>query len=51
MELLRALPKVRQISMYATARDILNKTDEELLGLKAGLDMVYVGLESGSDEI
>lgn len=45
-------PRVRQISMYATARDILNKTDEELLRLKkAGLDMVYVGLESGSDEI
>lgn len=45
-------PKLRQITMYATARDILNKTDSELEQLhKAGLDMVYVGLESGSDVV
>lgn len=45
-------PKLRQITMYATARDILNKTQEELNSLKeAGLDMLYVGLESGSDVI
>lgn len=48
----RLFPRLRQITMYATARDILGKTDEELKSLhEAGLDMVYVGLESGSDEI
>ncbi len=48
----RLFPRLRQITMYATARDILGKTDEELANLHAaGLDMVYVGLESGSDEI
>lgn len=45
-------PKLRQITMYATARDILGKTEEELKSLHdAGLDMLYIGLESGSDII
>ncbi|MDO4754335.1 MAG: radical SAM protein, partial [Bacillota bacterium] len=45
-------PKLRQITMYATARDILGKSMEELESLhKAGLDMLYIGLESGSDAI
>ncbi|MFV0314988.1 MAG: radical SAM protein [Anaerotignum sp.] len=45
-------PEVERISVYAAPRDILNKTPEELRRLKeAGLDMVYMGLESGSDEV
>lgn len=45
-------PNLERVTSYATAQDILRKSDEELRALKeAGLDMVYVGLESGSDEI
>ncbi|MDY3051734.1 MAG: radical SAM protein [Ndongobacter sp.] len=45
-------PYLRQITCYATAQDILRKSDEELCHLrKAGLDMLYVGLESGSNAI
>ncbi len=45
-------PKLRTLTMYATAQDILHKTDEELKALhEAGLDMLYIGLESGSDEV
>ena len=46
------LRNVPRISCYAKALDILRKTDEELQNLaKAGLDIVYMGLESGSNKI
>ena len=46
----KALPKVKKISAYAHAKDILRKTDEELRELaEAGFTMVYVGIESGDD--
>jgi len=46
------LKNVQRISSYAKALDILRKTDEELKQLAdAGLDIVYMGLESGSSEI
>lgn len=42
----------QRISCYAKALDILRKTDEELKQLaSAGLDIVYMGLESGSSKI
>lgn len=45
-------PEVERISVYGAPRDILHKTPEELKQLKdAGLDMVYMGLESGADEV
>lgn len=45
-------PEVERISVYGAPKDILNKTPEELKKLKAaGLDMVYMGLESGADEV
>lgn len=45
-------PEVERISVYAAPMDILHKTPEELQQLKAaGLDMVYMGLESGSDNV
>lgn len=45
-------PKVRRVSTYALPRDILAKTKEELKELKeAGLNLVYVGIESGDDEV
>jgi len=45
-------PKVERISVYGAPKDILGKTPEELKTLKAaGLDMVYMGLESGDDNV
>lgn len=45
-------PFCERVTAYATARDILRKTDEELLALKKeGLSMVYVGAESGDPVI
>lgn len=44
--------EVQYISMFARASDVLRKTDEELLRLKAmGMDRLCLGLESGSDEV
>lgn len=45
-------PEVERISMYGAPRDILVKKPSELEKLKAaGLYMVYMGIESGSDAI
>lgn len=45
-------PEVERISIYGAPQDILAKSPEDLKTLKdAGLDMVYMGLESGSDEV
>ena len=45
-------PSVKRITSYAGPKDILSKTPEELKAIKlAGLDMVYMGVESGNDEI
>jgi radical SAM superfamily enzyme YgiQ (UPF0313 family) len=47
-----AFPSLRRVSAYAKPRDIETKTSAELQDLKAaGLDLVYVGLESGSDQV
>ena len=46
------LRNVQRVSSYAKALDILRKTDEELKKLAdSGLDIVYMGLESGSSKI
>ncbi len=46
------LKNVPRVSSYAKSLDILRKTDEELKRLaEAGLDIVYMGLESGSSKI
>lgn len=43
---------LERITAYATAKDILRKSDDELRELREhGIEMVYVGYESGSDEI
>lgn len=45
-------PEVERISVYGAPKDILGKTPEELHTLReAGLDMVYMGLESGADAV
>ena len=46
------LRDVKRISCYAKSLDILRKTDKELKQLaEAGLDIVYMGLESGDSNI
>ena len=46
------LPWVRRITTYGAAKDVLQKTPEELLLLQQhGLEMVYLGAESGSDKV
>ncbi len=46
------LPQARRVSLYANARAIRSKTREQLTELKdLGLDRVYMGLESGNDEV
>lgn len=45
-------PNLKKVSAYAHARDILNKSDEDLKQLAdAGFTMVYVGIESGDDQV
>lgn len=45
-----AFPRLKRISAYATAMNLLRKTDEELLRLReAGLVQLYIGPESGDD--
>lgn len=45
-------PEVERISVYGAPKDILHKTPEDLKRLKdAGLDMVYMGMESGDDQV
>ncbi len=45
-------PDLESVRAYASARDVLAKTPEELAKMRAmGLDMVYIGLESGSDKV
>jgi radical SAM superfamily enzyme YgiQ (UPF0313 family) len=46
------LPRVRRISSYCLPRNLRNKSVAELLALReAGLSLVYVGAESGDDEV
>ncbi|MBE7441005.1 MAG: B12-binding domain-containing radical SAM protein [Flavobacteriales bacterium] len=45
-------PKLQRISTYATPTNIIRKSAQELHELKnAGLDLLYVGIESGDDEV
>jgi radical SAM superfamily enzyme YgiQ (UPF0313 family) len=45
-------PDLKQVSCYACCEDILRKADEELLDLReAGLNLVFIGLESGDQEV
>ena len=51
-ELSAALPRLARVSCYATPANLLRKSVEELRTLRdAGLSLLYVGLESGSDLI
>ncbi len=47
-----SFPKLLQVGIYATPRSLLDKTPKTLAGLRAaGLETVYMGLESGSDAV
>ncbi len=46
------LPQVETIAMYASVKNIENKTDEELVRLRAaGINELNIGLESGFDPV
>lgn len=45
-------PECRRVGVYSRAAHLLRKSKEELRALKdAGLGIVYIGAESGSDEV
>ena len=45
-------PQTKRVTTYGAAKDVLQKTPEELRLLRQhGLEMVYIGAESGSDKV
>ncbi|MFR5262680.1 MAG: B12-binding domain-containing radical SAM protein [Christensenellales bacterium] len=45
-------PECKRVSVYGTARDINRKSDAELMELlDAGIEMIYMGAESGSQKV
>jgi len=52
LEIWRLFPNCERISSYGAPADILEKTPDELREIReAGLSLVYMGLESGDDEV
>ena len=53
LERIRKLfPECERVTVYGRATDALKKTEEELRELyEAGISMVYIGAESGSDKV
>ena len=50
--LYKSFPKLERVSCYAMPMNLLKKTPEELKKMnEAGLNMLYLGIESGSDII
>jgi radical SAM superfamily enzyme YgiQ (UPF0313 family) len=50
LALASAFPRLRRVSTYATARNLLEKSPEELKRLRElGLSLLYIGPESGDD--
>ena len=51
-DLKQALPGLRRVSSYCLPRNLAKKSVEELVELReAGLGILYVGMESGDDEV
>ncbi len=51
-KLTNSFPRIQRISAYASPTNLLNKTESELIQLKnAGLNLLYIGLESGDDTV
>ncbi|CAG7839818.1 methyltransferase [Clostridium sp. K25] len=52
MKIKELFPECERVSVYGTPADILRKSEEDLIKLKKlGLDIIYIGVESGSDEV
>ncbi len=48
----RIFPECERVSMYASSKSVLIKTDDELKALHdSGIRLLYMGLESGDDEL
>jgi radical SAM superfamily enzyme YgiQ (UPF0313 family) len=48
----KQFPNLKSVSMYAHARDFLNKSGEDLTIMReSGIKKVFVGVESGSDAV
>jgi len=48
----KEFPTVKRISSYSGPLDLIRKTDEELNAInQAGLKLLYMGVESGSDKV
>lgn len=51
-KLYAAFPLLERVSIYATPQDLLGKSENELAALKkAGLGIVYLGVETGNEEL
>ena len=51
-EIWSLFPECERVSIYGAPQDVLRKTPEELGALAgAGLEIVYIGAESGDDEV
>ncbi|SHK48865.1 Radical SAM superfamily protein [Marinobacter antarcticus] len=51
-ELKAAFPELQRVSSYCLPRNLAKKTVEDLIQLReSGLDILYVGMESGDDEV
>ncbi len=51
-ELYSHLPALERVAIYATPQNLLEKSPEELATLRnEGLQMVYLGIESGDDQV
>jgi len=52
IEINKKFEKIQRISSYALPKDILSKTDVELKELRSlGLKLLYIGIETGDDEL
>ncbi len=48
----RSFPKLSRVSVYATAQNVLEKSDEELRLLQENsLNLIYFGIETGNDDL
>jgi radical SAM superfamily enzyme YgiQ (UPF0313 family) len=48
----KVFPRLERVSVYAHARDILEKSEDDLRSLaEAGLTMAYIGIETGNDDL
>ncbi len=52
LKIKKLFPECERVSAYATPKDILRKSQEELRKLKElGIGILYMGIESGNDEV